>query len=109
LFPPSTNGWIPKTLTCSAYENSNIDQVLKVVASFENHTRLNGSFESNRKIQDAFWLKESLEEMILNGFYSNEMLTQKLTSIQQQVESGEESSFSAAEKLYLIYLDNLAK
>ena len=109
LFPPTTNGWIPKALICSAYENTNIDEVWKVIASFENHTRLNGSFESNRKNQDKFWLKETLEEMILHGFYSNEMLTQKLKSMQQEVESGKESSFTAAEKLYLIYIDNLSK
>lgn len=103
LFPPKANGWIPDALTCSSYTNENIDKVWEVIESFHNHTKLNGSFDGNRKTQDKFWLQETLEETILRGFYQNEELLKELKIAEEQVVSGQESSFTEAEKLYQIY------
>ena len=103
LFPPKANGWIPDALTCSSYSNENIDKVWEVIESFHNHTMLNGSFVGNRKSQDKFWLKETLEETILRGFYQNEVLRKELIAAEENVIAGKESSFTEAEKLYEIY------
>ena len=108
LFPPKSNQWTPAATTCSSIDKTNIEEVWKIVESFENHTKLNDSFESNRKEQDKFWLKETLEEMILSGFYSNDNLLAELKNIQQAITDGKESSFSAAEKLYAIYKNNIS-
>ncbi len=107
LFPPKSNGWIPDALTCSSYTNNNIDKVWGVVESFQNHTKLNGSFELNRKKQDKYWLRETLEEIILRGFYQNEQLLAKLKLAEETVMNGKESSFSEAEKLYQFYKNTL--
>jgi len=109
LFPPKQNGWIPDALTCSSYTNNNIDKVWEVIQSFDNHTKLNGSFDGNRKSQDKFWLKETLEETILRGFYQNEELMQRLKAAENNVREGKESSFTEAEKLYELYRTVLLK
>lgn len=107
LFPPNKNEWIPKALTCSSYENLNIDKIIALIQSFENHTKVNGSFLINRKEQDTFWLKETLAEMILDGFYSEERLQNELKAEVQRVLNGEETSFTAAEKLYKLYVNRI--
>lgn len=101
LFPPKKNEWIPKTLTCSSLNNSNMDGIWDVISNFELQQRANGCFESNRKTQDVFWLRETLNDHILQSFYGNELLVNYLEEYDNKVTSGEESSFSAAEKLYL--------
>lgn len=108
LFPPKSNLWTPAATTCSSIDKTNIDEVWKIVESFENHTKLNDSFESNRKEQDKFWLKETLEEMILSGFYSNDDLLAELKTIQLAIIEGKDSSFSAAEKMYTIYKNSIS-
>jgi len=107
LFPPKKNDWIPTAMICSSVSNTNMDQIWETISSFENKTKLNGHFELNRKEQDKFWLRETLNEQILRSFYSNEQLLQEMKVLDQQVIAGKESSFSAAEKLYLLYIQQL--
>ena len=103
LFPPNTNDWIPQVFTCSALKGDNMDEALVTIRSFENHVKLNGSFEKNRREQDRKWLSETLKELILSGFFSDAKLLAKLKLNEQRVIDGEISSFQAAEELYEAY------
>ena len=103
LFPPNQNEWIPKVFTCSALDGNNMNEAKAIIESFENHVRVNGSFEQNRREQDKRWLRETLEELILSGFFSNPELLKELTLNEQRVINGEISSFQAAEELYQAY------
>ena len=103
LFPPNQNDWIPKVFTCSALDGNNMNEAKAIIESFENHVRVNGSFEQNRREQDKRWLRETLEELILSGFFSNPELLKELTLNEQRVINGEISSFQAAEELYQAY------
>ncbi len=108
LFPPKPNEWIPQSLTCSSLEGTNIAKIWEVIQSFERQTQLNGSFTGNRKQQDQFWFRETLEEMILSGVYAHETVTQELGKLQKAIADGTESSFSAAEKLYHLYITSIS-
>lgn len=107
LFPPKKNEWIPKALTCSSLTNNNMELIWETILSFENQTKINGHFQSNRKEQDKFWLRETLNETILRSFYGNEELLEQLRQLDKDVIEGKETSFSAAEKLYLSYRKQL--
>lgn len=107
LFPPKKNGWTPKALVCSSLTNTNMDLIWDAVESFSNQTKINGHFATNRKEQDKFWLRETLNENILRSFYGNDDLIQQLKQFDTDVIDGKESSFSAAEKLYALYIQHL--
>lgn len=104
LFPPNPNEWIPNVFTCSALNGQNMDEALKTIRSFENHVKVNGHFEKNRREQDKQWLTETLKELILSGFFADTELLSKLKFNEQRVIDGEISSFQAAEELYEAYL-----
>lgn len=108
LFPPKKNGWTPKALTCSSLTNTNMDLIWEAIVSFYNQTKIKGYFYSNRKEQDKFWLRETLNENILRSFYGNEKLLQQLKQLDKEVIEGKETSFSAAEKLYASYIQQLS-
>lgn len=103
LFPPKSSGWIAPSFTCSAYTNENIDKVWTTIESFVNQTKLNNWFEQHRKIQDKYWLSETLKEFILNDFFENKELIQELKKMENSVILGEISSFQAAELLYDLF------
>ena len=103
LFPPNPNNWIPSVFTCSALSGENMDEALKTIRSFENHVKVNGHFQKNRREQDKRWLSETLKELILSGFFTNAELLEKLKLNEQRVIDGEISSFQAAEELYEAY------
>lgn len=103
LFPANQNDWIPQVFTCSAQTGFNIEKVLDVINSFENQVKLNGHFHKTRVDQDKMWLSESLKEMILNEFYSTPKLIENLKEAEVKIESGEMTSFQAAEELFNLY------
>ncbi|MFN5786694.1 MAG: methylmalonyl Co-A mutase-associated GTPase MeaB [Flavobacteriia bacterium] len=100
LFPPKSSGWTAVSFTCSAYNVENIDKVWDIVESYTNTTRLNGWFVDHRKLQDKYWLTETLKEMILNEFFEDSELMGKLEQTETKVYDGQLSSFHAAEMLY---------
>lgn len=104
LFPPNPNDWIPRVFTCSALSGDNMTEALETIRSFENHVKVNGHFEKNRREQDKRWLSETLKELILSGFFGDRELVEKLKLNEQRVIEGEISSFQAAEELYEAYL-----
>lgn len=103
LFPANHNEWIPQVFTCSAIEETNIAKVFEVIQSFENQVKINGHFNSNRKHQDRKWLKETLDELLLNEFYQNETCVAALARLENEVESGALTSYQAASQLFEIY------
>ena len=99
LFPAKTNNWIPKVLTCSAYENTGIEDVWETINSFVNHCVCNNTFEENRKKQAQFWLHESIQEQLGNYFHQKPEVKKLLPQLEEQVLSGKLSPFIAANKL----------
>ena len=99
LFPAKTNNWIPKVLTCSAYENTGIEEIWETINSFVNHCVCNNTFEENRKKQAQFWLHESIQEQLGNYFHQKPEVKKLLPQLEEEVLSGKLSPFIAANKL----------
>ena len=73
------------------------------IVKIENQVKINGHFNSNRKHQDRKWLKETLDELLLNEFYQNETCVAALARLENEVESGALTSYQAASQLFEIY------
>jgi LAO/AO transport system kinase len=100
LFPPKKSDWIAQTMTCSSLEHTNIDKIWDTVETFRNTTKINGWWEEHRKQQDKYWLRETLKELILHEFFSDEEMLSRLKVNEQKVFNSELGSFEAAEELY---------
>jgi LAO/AO transport system kinase len=103
LFPPKKSNWTANAFTCSSITKKNIDKVWETIDSYVNMTRTNGWWTENRRIQDKYWLRETLKEMILNEFFGNNELIAELKQRENLVFEGKLSSFAAAEELYRIF------
>ena len=109
LFPPKPSDWVAPSFTCSALNNDNIETVWNTIDAFANKTKINGWFAKHRKIQDTYWLTETLKELILNAFFTDEEMLQNLKGMEAKVADGELSSFLAADHLYAIFEEKLKK
>jgi LAO/AO transport system kinase len=101
LFPPKENEWIPRTEICSSMTGDNLEEAWKLTDEFFRHNTMNGWIEKNRHVQDIAWMQETLNELILSGFYAQAGFDIQLNAIKQAVLSQEMSAFEAAEKLYI--------
>lgn len=103
LFPPKKSKWTASSFTCSAQEKRNIDKVWETIESYVNSVKINGWWEEHRHLQDKFWLRETLKDLILHEFFSNEKLLEELKKREDLVFKGQMSSFYAAEELYHLF------
>lgn len=99
LFPPNPNGWIPKTLTCSALTGDGILEVRDIIFDFEKKMMENGWMERKRETQAAYWLRQTLEYELLLRFYNSEQIKSRLHELESAVRKGELSPFRAAKDL----------
>ncbi|MEG1265963.1 MAG: methylmalonyl Co-A mutase-associated GTPase MeaB, partial [Myroides sp.] len=95
--------WQPKVLLASAFYNQGIEDVWQLLEKYFSLTRENGYFETNRKNQNAYWLKETINERLLSNFYQNQTIYDQLQDAEKAVQNNEKSPFTAANELLELY------
>ncbi|MCQ2345910.1 MAG: methylmalonyl Co-A mutase-associated GTPase MeaB [Paludibacteraceae bacterium] len=99
LFPPTESGWKPYAETCSAVEKTGILDVWKMVEEYIRFTRANGYFDHQRTQQAKYWMYETINSSLLNGFYQSPDMEPLIEQAEQRVLNNELSSFIAAAQL----------
>lgn len=103
LFPPSSDGWTPQVLTCSALNGERIDEVWHMILDHRNHAEANGHFTRRRQEQAIHWMKELVSDGLDDLFRADAKVRERIPQLEQAVLDGEMSSFSAANELLRIF------
>ena len=93
LFPPTESGWKPYAETCSAKDKTGILNVWKMVEDYIAFTKENGFFDYRRHQQAKYWMYETINSSLLNGFYQSPEMEQLIQTYEQQVLNNKISSF----------------
>jgi LAO/AO transport system kinase len=107
LFPQSPSGWNPKVLTCSAMEKTGIDTIWDNIMDYCSHTQQNGYFDQRRSEQAKYWMYETINEQLKDGFYQQALVKEQIPDFEKKVLNDEMSSFVAAFKLLKTYFDEV--
>ena len=105
LFPPTESGWKPYAVTCSAVEGNGIMDVWNMVEDYIRFARENGYLEHLRTQQAKYWMYETINQNLLDGFYKSEAMEGIIARTEQRVLNNEISSFTAAYELLKQYAD----
>jgi LAO/AO transport system kinase len=103
LFPATENNWVTKAMVLSVFNAKDICKIISVIHHYHKQMNENGYFDLKRKLQDKYWLEESLKELILNQFYSNISFREELKNVKTDVVTGKISSFEASRLLFEKY------
>jgi len=103
LFPARESGFDPRVMTCSALEKSGIRELWETIMSHHLFIQSNGWFVQNRNRQASYWMYETINEQLRQGFYNNPVLKHKTEEMERKVLDAEISSFEAARQLMEIY------
>jgi len=109
LFPQSPSGWTPKVLTCSSIEKTGIDAIWDNILDYCSHTQQNGYFEQRRSEQAKYWMYETINEQLRDGFYHQKSVKEQIPDFEKKVLHDEMSSFVAAYKLLDAYFSEIKK
>ena len=99
LFPMPESGLVPEVLCYSGFYELGIDEVLAMIFSNIDHVKKNGYFDYRRNEQAKFWMYESINEQLKNGFYHNPTIRELIGPTEQEVLKGQVTSFVAAKRL----------
>ena len=106
LFPPTESGWKPYAVTCSAVEKTGIGDVWEMIEKYIAFTRKNGYLDVRRTQQAKYWMYETINGALLDGFYKNPTMEKAIEDYEKQVLNNQISSFIAARDLLQRYEKN---
>ena len=96
LFPPTESNWIPEVLTCSSTENKGIKEVYDMIDKYKRHTITNHYFETKRLLQTKQWLHQTINDTLIERFYSNTQVKEDILKIEQQLKNENINPYQAA-------------
>jgi len=105
LYTEKNNQWQPKVLTCSAIENTGIEEIWQMLDSFTQLTNSNNSFILKRQNQEQFWLFETLNNALKDRFYNNPKVKKALKEQLALINQKKTTPYEVAS--YLLDLSNL--
>jgi LAO/AO transport system kinase len=105
LFPAKESNWIPQVLTCSAVNNSGIEEVWQKIEAYKSQTVQNGYFSKKRNRQSIYWMHETIEEQLKRNFYQHPLIKNKITEMETFVLNNLKSPFVAAAELMKIHTE----
>ena len=74
-----------------------------MVWAYIDFVKKNGYFQYRRNEQAKYWMYESINESLKNGFYNNPEISALLEKYEQEVLAGQQTSFAAARRLLDLY------
>ena len=99
LYPMPASGWSPKVLTCSALNNTSIDEIWKMILAYHKHTLASGYFDLNRQQQNIKSLNAYADQLVLDDLRKFIATNAQVKEIEQQVKDQQISPLIAAQKI----------
>ena len=109
LFPPLSNGWIPKTITASALKNIGIEETWQIISAYLTLTRQNGFFQTNRHEQSIHILRDTISSALESHFFKNVHMAHQLKVMESKVLADQINPYEAAHQLLQEYFAQVVK
>ncbi len=103
LLPPRDNGQRAPVLLCSATTGKGIPELAKALEEVAARDMKSGHQHLRRRDQDQWWMRSTIEEALIEDFYSADVVEKLLPELEARVRAGEIGPFDAAEELLRKY------
>ena len=88
-----TSSWEPRVMTCSALQGVNIDSIWAMLCEFQSDA--DGAIATKRSRQNSDWMRELMNEMLLQKLSQNTAVKAMLPELEEAVEREEITAFAA--------------
>ena len=109
LFPMPESGQPTRVLTCSSLTGANVEGVWNMVADHVKAIRENGYLQKKRSQQDVQMMIDTMESALKTDFYQNQLVTDLLPLIENDVRNQRMSAYIGAQKLLDAYFNMLKR
>ncbi|MCL1827717.1 MAG: methylmalonyl Co-A mutase-associated GTPase MeaB [Candidatus Cloacimonetes bacterium] len=95
----ATPGWKTQAYTCSAVENTGIEDIWNVILDFITYTENTRIFGDRRQQQTKVWFESMLHEAVLNQFYKDDIVKINIEKILQDIISNDMTPVVGVKKI----------
>jgi LAO/AO transport system kinase len=99
LFPISPGDWVPRVVTCSAWQGSGIPEIWQMVLDHEAELEASGKLAERRTHGNVQWMRELISGGLTEVFQSHPTVVALLPQLEQEVRSGTVTPLAASRKL----------
>jgi LAO/AO transport system kinase len=99
LFPPSSDGWRPSVVCCSALNGSGVSEIWQMVLDHEAQLEASGKLAERRARGNVQWMRELISGGLTEIFQSRPTVAALLPRLEQEVRSGTVTPLAASRKL----------
>ena len=101
LFSKKESEWMPEVMNCSSIENNGIIEIWDKISSYFKLTKANNYFYKNRIKQNKYWLREIINQSIIDNFYLNERVRKEYKNQLKKINENKVDVFEAYQKIIL--------
>jgi LAO/AO transport system kinase len=98
-FPQKEHSWLTRVMAMDALHGENLEGLMAALNQYFQHQNLEGFFELRRKNQDLYWFNETIHQRLMNNFFGQQEVKNKIENLKAAILEGRISSFKAAEEL----------
>ncbi len=109
LFPPPASGWKPSVELCSSILKTGIDKVWEMISEHDALLKNNGFFELKRKSQQKHRMFETINQALVQNFYQNPAVVNRLGLVENSLQQNLISSYQAANQLLKEYFKQIGQ
>ncbi|MBT3584252.1 MAG: methylmalonyl Co-A mutase-associated GTPase MeaB [Halobacteriovoraceae bacterium] len=91
--------WSPQVKTCSALENTGLDEVWKMIKTYQDEAIENNYFTEKRSSQNLAWMKKIIQSLMDQKLQNNPKVSKLLVKLEKEVQEGMATPLLAAEKI----------
>ena len=88
MFASNESNWQPKVLPCSSLEKTGLEEIWKMIQSYQEKMLESGYFDQNRKNQNVTWFNDRLQKSILDKILEIPKLKSQLNDLEDEIAKG---------------------
>jgi len=100
LFPPAENGWIPEVKTCSAIENTGMEEIYEMISKFARHTQTKNFFQKKRQEQDVAWFRNLVQEKTRDHFFRDASFVKRYQEALEKIMHNKITVYNAVNSVF---------
>lgn len=99
LLPTRESGLRAKVFTCSARDNSGINEIFDHVESMFAELLNNGTINKKRVVRNVRWMKQRVEDAVLDQLRNDERIRDFIQSKESELNAGSNTPIAAADEI----------
>ena len=109
VLQPQPSGWMPKVVTCSAFESRGLAEIQAMIETFRRQLSATGYFLANRRHQQSAWFRDYFNYLLAMDPRQYAAVADAEQDLRNLVVSNKLSPRRAAQQLLSLYHDAIRK